>query len=229
MLLWLYILFYLLKGAWKSVWELLRAVSGVVANAMWMLTCIVHTSLCVWGVGMLTGLPINCSGLPGGMRGLVPPSHLRPYLHVLCTNSESDLKKGIALHGAWVRCPPEVPHKPNYINLSHYCWISFTFLWSTLVLFSKAGYWTKWVWNIIHPGKSCISMCKQDLLETQYISNVGLQGSLIYFGQVNIELLWKVFDSILEHKTEEVNRTKRRNKHQQQMITHITVYPLLAL
>lgn len=59
----------------------------------------------------------SCSGTLGGVWGLVPPSHLGPYLHVLCTNSKSDLKKGIALRGVWVRCPPEVPYMPNYINL----------------------------------------------------------------------------------------------------------------
>lgn len=76
-----------------------------------------HIPVCVRGMNAPRPAHNSCSGMTGGMRGLVPPSHLRLYLHVLCTNSKSSLKKGIAFSGAWVRCPAEVPHRPNYINL----------------------------------------------------------------------------------------------------------------
>lgn len=76
-----------------------------------------HIPVCVRSMNAHRPAHNSCSGVTGGMRGLVPPSHLKPYLHVLCPNSKSDLKNGIALSGAWVRCPAEVPHRLNYINL----------------------------------------------------------------------------------------------------------------
>lgn len=102
------------EKCWRALKSSLRSGCKCYVNAH---LCSSHIPLCVRSRNACRPAHNSCSALTGGVQGLVSPSHLRPYLHVLRTNSKSDLKKGIASSGAWVRCPAEVPHRPNYINL----------------------------------------------------------------------------------------------------------------
>lgn len=65
---------------------------------------------------MLAGLPITLVLVRLVACEDLSPHHISGPTSVF-SNSKSDLKKGIALRGVWVRCPPDVPYTANYINL----------------------------------------------------------------------------------------------------------------
>lgn len=99
----------------------------MVANVVWMLTCVVHTSLCVWGVWMFAGLHISLiTGIPNTWWHAKPHTvileHVKTCVPIVSwallartLYSKSDLKK--ALDGVWARWPPEVPSNLNYISI----------------------------------------------------------------------------------------------------------------
>lgn len=157
----------------------------MVANVIRMLTCIVHTSLCVWGVWMTAGLhtPLILVCLVACWTGhrntracedFLPHRISGPTCMFSVRTANLTWKKGVALNGVWARCPPEVPSNLNY-NSIHLVIAGF------LLPSSEAPWCCLLRQNIgqiglkYHPSWQVLySMCKQDLLETQYILNVGL-------------------------------------------------------
>lgn len=114
----------------------------VVANAVWMLTCTAHTSWGVWGPWTLAGLYAPPVWDYRRLSGLVPVTSCALPAPSLC-KQQIWPEKGCCFERALGQVPPRSPSNLNY-NFIHliFCWISFTFLWSTLMLFTKAEYWT---------------------------------------------------------------------------------------